>query len=180
MDEPRDIKRCRWCRSEIDARAPRCPFCAAAQSSWQWLTYPYAVALAMPLWALIVTAFMTWAFLAMPARLLDTGEPYTEHAGELRVVESRIEHGRGDGGPLVLLVGRLRNEGRQTWAYPRVNVAFLDGEGALVDARTVLPFDRQLRPGQEAAFQAVLAPDLAPQRYASNEAEVVWAADPGH
>jgi hypothetical protein len=136
--DPATPVRCRLCLSEIDARARRCPHCARWQS---WLSSAAAFVRAL----IMLAAVGTWVPIGlMMERALSGGAPSLATPADLRLVDSTMQTGHWGGEDRLVVLGRIRNQGREPLELVQVEAQFRDGAGALVDTTTEFLFWRPI------------------------------------
>jgi hypothetical protein len=159
----------------MQAGAWRCPHCAHWQSRLLWLSVTPAG------WVLSwLVVFSIWC---LPLLLLVTtvlpfmelGASSAPYRDQLHVTHSEMLVGARPDGPVVAVVGTLRNDSALKWYLVTVEVRFRDNKGRLVDVarRLLLP----IQPHDEAAFRAETAADLPLELYTAYEVRVAYARE---
>ena len=174
MAEERTTKICRICYEPMDERARRCPRCLQWQSKSAFFRCSPAVSVSiaavvlMTAWVLMVSLF---------TRALRGPTDYVLYEGQLQVSDSRMLFGESPKGPVVFVVGMIKNTSAVEWKSIEVQARLKDAEGKLIDVKTESTYSRRIMPHGEMAFKAVGPAELPKERYAAYEVSVVSAAD---
>ena len=174
MSETRKVKLCPSCYEAMDERARRCPHCL------RWQTKSALLFSSGLLWfALIVlTAGILPMLLGrMVMKRLWPAEGYPLYDGQIEVTESQMLFGESKEGPVVFVVGRLRNNSDVTWKDIDVQAVFLDESGSLVNVETAWQYGHHILPRGESAFKVRGPADLPRGRYAKHKVAVTGAED---
>jgi hypothetical protein len=180
MTEPRTLKTCQDCFTEIDARASFCPHCRLPQSRpGAWLKRHRI--LTVVLWILLFYAVIIPLALLMqylfPTPFSNTA--LRSYNGEVKVASSRMVFGQSKDGPVVSVVGLLKNESDFGWRQLELDVQYFDRKGELIDvgADTRGYYLSTILPRGEIAFKFRGLADLPADDYASYKVFVRVAAD---
>jgi len=174
MSEARKVKLCPSCYEAMDERARRCPHCLRWQTKSAllfgspWLRFLLLMLLACWFPLLVIRAALRplWPF-----------EGYALYDGQIEVIESQMLFGESKEGPVVFVVGRLRNNSDVTWKDMHVEAVFLDESGSLVNVETQWQYGRHIAPRGESAFKVRGLADLPRERYAKHKVTVTGAED---
>jgi len=169
MSGPRAEKECPFCCERIDARARRCPYCRMQQTRWAIVLHPGFLAAAFA--ALIVGVACILAGVGLPL-LRGLSGPVSAPPG-LSVAESRLTVEDGARGPVVVIVGSLRNDGKADWENASLEGTVTDRQGRLVavlDAGV-----SAIAAGQWRHFRMEAPALLPPDRYVDHAVRVVCA-----
>ncbi|KPK64622.1 MAG: hypothetical protein AMK73_04595 [Planctomycetes bacterium SM23_32] len=79
------------------------------------------------------------------------------------------------GGPIVYVVGRMKNESDVAWERVGFQATFCDAGGRLIDAATEGDFPGMVLPHAEVAFKVSGSKHLPMSRYADHKVSVVEA-----
>jgi len=176
MSNEQQRRTCSECYEPMDARARVCPHCGRIQWRRAW---PRMLAGFVPVLLLGVT-LMAWGGW-MKHRLMSSPNPegLAAYAGQIKVTESRMEFGQSSDGPVVLVVGMLRNDSDIAWGNVKLDVRFFDPQGRLIDVNVRDYYLSAIRPRGEMAFKLRGPADLPRQSYARYEVSVRSAEDAG-
>lgn len=167
---------CRWCREPLHARARVCPHCAHWQSCLTaWKYSPLAGGLILVLMLLAAGGVNCWIISRAMSHFgaLFQPAPFPE---ELHVAASEMVPGMLNGEPVMAVVGRLRNEGPNTWRFVGLEVQFSDAAGRLIDVGREHLWPMTMAPQGEAAFRLTVTPELPAERYATHQVFVRHAS----
>jgi hypothetical protein len=174
---PQDqAKICKICCMQIPAAAKKCPYC----HQWQyWLStitfHPLfgLVIVGIPFIVLIAT------FASLQQNLCFRGEPFQKYAKQVAVIESKVEFGQDkDKGPVVAVVGVLKNSSSIDWKDIRFQVEFFDPKGKLFDAGQEHEFySPRVPPGEQIAFKITFPRQFPEKEYASHKIRIISATD---
>jgi len=174
MAEERATKVCRICYEPIDARAWRCPHCLQWQSKGAILRHSQA--LSVFIFAVLFIA--GWVFaVSLLEQTLRGPTDYVVYEGQLQVSDSRMLFGESPKGPVVFVVGMIKNTCGVEWKNIEVQARLKDSEGKLIDVKTEVTYSRRVMPHGEMAFKAEGPVELPKERYAGYEVSVVSAED---
>ena len=175
MTDQAPRKTCNVCYSEIDARARTCPHCGHPQTRLAgWLARHPSFPSALPV-LFVVVVMLLFGFLVR--RLFDHGADFRPHRDQIRVISSEVFFEQGDDGPIVYVVGKLKNEGDVPWGDFRLEVQFLDSSGKLFDIARDLADDAPVLPHDEMGSKMKARRDFPEDRYASHQVFVRFARD---
>jgi hypothetical protein len=174
MREEHATKVCRICYEVIDERAKRCPHCLQWQSKSALLRYSPVVS-GLLLMALLIAAWVVMGSLLV--RAFRGSTDYVVYQGQLQVVESRMLFGESAKGPVVFVVGTIKNTSAAEWKDIHLQARFKDPEGKLIDVKAESTYSRRIMPHGEMAFKAAGPAELPKERYAAYEVGVVSAED---
>jgi len=174
MSETKKTKLCRTCYEEIDERARRCPHCLAWQTTRAFLFGSQF------LW-LPVLVLAAWFMPVLMARALVgpffRSGTYVVYDGQIEVTESRMLFGDTKDGPVVFVVGRLKNNSDIGWDDIELQAQFFDESHALVNVEAESHYGRHIMPRGESAFKVRGPADLPRERYARYAVMVTGAVD---
>ena len=170
MSDDRPTKSCSECCEPMDAAARFCPHCGHMQ--WQRNWRRLALSLAPIVFFMVI--MMVWA-----ARWEHAFRPQglATYAGQIKVAESRMEFGQSPQGPVVLVVGMLKNESDTAWRGMELQARFFDPQGKLIDVAVKDSFFSSIQPRGEVAFKLRGPADLPRENYARCEVLVHSAED---
>jgi hypothetical protein len=174
MDEI-TTKICPLCCERINLKARKCPHCQHFQNKWVLMAYHPAVAIAPMTLVLIVSFFLL-------IRAISPGEDFESHRAQIHVVQSAMQFGEHPGtqslsGPIVAVVGTVRNDSGITWKDAIIEVKFFDKDHNLIDAKQQRDYSEVVLPGQTCAFKVSMSRDFSADKYVSYEVNVVSARD---
>jgi len=174
MSETRKSKLCRMCYEEIDERARRCPHCL------RWQTRSAAILssglLGWLLGTLLVVGLVA-LFMHTILKPFRSPDECAVYAGQIQVTESHMLFGESKEGPVVLVVGRLRNNSDVEWESVHLQAEFFDESDSLVNVETEWQYGRHIMPWGESAFKVRGPADLPRERYATYSVTVTGAED---
>ena len=180
MTETRTTKTCSGCFEEIDVRAVVCPHCRSPQTRRRaWLRrHPVTTGL------LAVLAF--YAVLIPMAMLMEHATSFVSPRSDLEpfdrqvsVASSRMVFGQSKDGPVVSVIGMLKNDSDLAWKRVELEVQLYNSTGELIDVGT----DRwqryvsEIAPQGEIAFKMRLVAEFPVKDYASYKLFVRGATD---
>lgn len=174
MVGPGSGKVCGICYQEIHEKARRCPFCLHWQSKSAFVRHSPTVAFLVVLGAFFVVQTI---FASRLAAGLKGPEHYTVYRDQLKVTESRLLFGQSNEGPVVFVVGKIKNTSDVEWEYVRISAEFRDREGKLIDVVAEPLHIWGVMPHGEVAFKVRGPADLPAESYASYDVVVASAED---
>jgi len=174
MSNEQQTKTCSECCEPMNARAHVCPHCGRLQWRNAW---PRMMIGFVPVLAICVAA-MVWS--QRIAHRFESGanpQGLETYAGQIKVTDSRMEFGQSPEGPVVLVVGMMKNDSDIPWEDVAVVAQFYDPQGRRID----VSYDRQylacILPHGEMAFKLRAHADLPRESYARYEVSVPFAED---
>jgi len=175
--EERLTKTCKTCFEQIDERARKCPHCRTLQGKAQgWIVrHPFIFALLCFLPFVLLIALNK--YITPNILLRREPQPYT---GQIKVVASELAFGESKDGPVVCVIGRLRNDSNIPWSSIDLDAQFLDGNGKVVDVaqdRTYHYMLVDVLPYGECGFKIRGPRDFPKEKYASVKIDVTYAKD---
>ncbi len=180
MTETRATKTCGSCFQEIDARALVCPHCRSPQTRRKvWMRrHPVVTGLLVVLgfYALIIPMAM---FMEHATRSLSPRTDLEPFDGQVSVASSKMVFGQSKDGPVICVIGMLKNDSDLAWKRVELEVQFYDPAGELIDVgtNTRQRYISEILPHGEIAFKVRLVPDVPVEDYASYKLCVRSAAD---
>ena len=175
MPHQGESKTCKMCCEEIAAAAKKCPYC----HHWQ---YRLSLIVFHPLFALVpflVFMVLLISFYEMTLKgIFGKGEPFQKYADQITITESKMEFGQDQCGPVVAVVGKLKNSSPVDWKDVRIQVEFFDSKGKLMDAAQQNEYSSPRLPAdQEIAFKVSFTRQFPEKEYASHKVCVISATD---
>ncbi len=174
MSEEHAMKTCPMCCMEIPSKAKKCPYCRHWQHRlWTVMNHPGIV---------VLFCFLPLAA-AYAAMLMVLGQPFREwerfsaYSDQITITESKLEFGEGQCGPVVAIVGKLKNLSPVDWKDVRFHVDFYNPKGDFFDTGQQEAFTYRLLAGQETGFKVSLRREFPEKEYASYKARVISALD---
>jgi hypothetical protein len=161
-------KPCRLCREPVHPRALACPHCGAWQRRYLIRRIVPAALVGILLFALFIWYMESW-------QREISREDRVPYDGRIRVTESHLFFGSGPEGPIVYVVGRMKNESDVAWEKVGLQAVFFNAEGRPIDAATDVDFPGTVLPRAEVAFKVSGRRYLPIGRYADHEVNVVEA-----
>lgn len=140
-------KSCKWCFSEIDARAVKCPECRTGQIILRFKDIAIPVVAVAAVVALVAGIISSGV---LGNRSVRPNGP--NHAANIEVVSSRLFFMPHEDSHKVLAVGLMKNVGETPIERTIVELRITDGDGSLIDAMTQLVHN-DLPPGEEVSFK---------------------------
>jgi hypothetical protein len=160
---------------DIPAKAKKCPFCHHWQH-WLSLTVVHPafgfVFFAIPLmiFYILITVWFHNQF--------SKGEPFQKYAGQITVVESKIEFGQDHNGPVVAVVGKIKNTSPVDWKEVRIHAEFFNAKDALIDVDQQSEYQSPSLPaGQEIGFKVYFPRQFPEKEYVRHKIRVISAKD---
>jgi hypothetical protein len=180
MTDSRTPKTCLTCFSEIDSRALVCPRCRYPQTPCRAWMKRHFLLTALFAFLLICAAFISFGFVmefVFPSPI--TRQNLTPFNGQITVASSRMTFGQSLAGPVVCVVGILKNDSDVAWKGLGLEAQFYDPAGKLLDVHTdaMERYVSQLPPRGECAFMIRLQADHPDEDYASYKLFVRSAVD---
>lgn len=126
MSDDHPSKACSECFEPMDARARCCPHCGRGQ--WR-RTWPRFAVGFVPILVLMVIWMVIWMVWVGRMERVFSPQPLPAYAGQIKVAESRLEFGQSPEGPVVLVVGMLKNESDTAWQQIEMQAQVLRPEG---------------------------------------------------
>jgi hypothetical protein len=173
MSDEHRTRICSHCYEPMDAHARFCPHCGLVQWRNAWLR---AAAVAVPMLLVCVVA-MVWCTRLQRRLEAATHPGQPAYTGQIKVTESRMEFGQSPDGPVVLVVGMMKNESDIAWNELNLDVAFYDQRGKLIDVDAKDFSVATIQPHGELAFKLRGPSDLPRETYARYEVTVRSAED---
>jgi hypothetical protein len=167
-----DKKTCRYCITEIDARARVCPNCRQWLSGKVWrIGLPIGVLLAM-------FAAVAWVECTLGKKLGTPGEEFAKHVDDFRLSDCELKFGQeacqGGQREVVAVVGTLQNDGDLPWEDITLAAAFFDKAGGIVDA--MQHYERlPIAPHGTMPFKISGTRQFPKEQYASYKVQVAMA-----
>ncbi len=178
MKEQGQTKTCRICYEEIDRRAKACRYCSSPQAGLaSWLVRHSSIISSIPLLVIIATVIMMGILLPRFGR----GEDFAPYRQQVRVVSSAMHFEETEDGPVVWVVGKIRNDSEIDWREIQFEVQFMNEAGELIDVeRRVQSFhESRVLPRSEAGFKIKAAREFSKEKYASQKVFIRYAKDAG-
>jgi hypothetical protein len=165
-----ESKTCKTCGMEIPAKAKKCPFCRL----WQrWFFHP-----AVLISVVAIPIFAGYGMLMDHLSTFTKGEPFQVYADQIVVVESKLEFGRDQDGPIVAVVGRFRNDSSVDWKDVRLQAEFFNAQDALIDVNQEIEYRCPSLPaGQEIGFKVSFSRQFPEKEYVRHSVRVLSAKD---
>jgi len=173
-----DAKTCKTCCMEIPAGAKKCPYC----HHWQ---HPPATFMSHPLFVMslfllffVVPFFVFSALTAASFRhTFGSGEPFRNYAGQITVAETKPAFGHDQFGPVVVVIGKMKNSSPVEWKDVRFQVDFFNHKGELMDTGQQETYAWRVPEGEEAAFKVSFTRQFPEKEYVSHKVRVISATD---
>jgi len=166
---------CRTCCKEIAFEAKKCPFCQHWQGRFSALMHHPLFSM---LFIVVPMGVLYALSLVVQHDIFLKGEPFHDHAGQVTVVESKIEFGEDQHGPIVAVVGRIKNSSPVDWKESHLQVVFFNSKGELIDAGQENEYRSPFLPTeQEVAFKVSFPRQFPESEYASHKVGVISAKD---
>ncbi|MDY7011505.1 MAG: hypothetical protein SVV80_12255 [Planctomycetota bacterium] len=180
--EQRKTKTCAMCFEEIDERARKCPHCRSLQAGISaWLSRnPAAILLIVLIGVLFLFGGRGLWGSFLNSQLVPTGQnDLRTFKGEVKVVSSKMVFGKSEEGPVVCVIGQIKNESEIAWKDLQIVAQFFDQSGELIDV-AIGPeyyFASEILPHGEGAFKVRVIADFPKETYASYKINVRSATD---
>ena len=158
--EPRPTTTCKLCFESIDARASVCRYCGHLQRGLiPWMSrHHLVISLCMGLFFAAMISFLGWT----SWHLFDRGASFESYRGRLTVTSSKMTLVDGSYGPVVAVVGTVRNDTPLAWKDLQFEVRFMNDSDELIDVGREVAFhdDPGLPAGAEDPFRIVVRRDF--------------------
>jgi hypothetical protein len=126
----------------------------------------------------VVAILMLAGYGMLMDHLFTRGEPFQAYADQIVVVESKLEFGRDQDGPIVAVVGTLRNESAVDWKDVRLQAEFFNAQDALFDVNQENECRCPSLPaGQKIAFKVSFPRQFPEKEYVRHSVRVLSAKD---
>ena len=173
MTQEPETKTCGMCGMGIPAAARKCPYCL----HWQrWLSWqnPAILVLSFLVPLLVLYGIMMQSVLG---RMVREWEPFQKHSQEIIIVEDKMAFGEDQCGPMVIIVGRVKNATQVDWKDVRFQVEFLNPKGQFFDTGQQQAFTYRLPAGQVTPFKISFRRQFPEEQYASHKVTIISAVD---
>src|SRR5687768_18087532 len=168
---PTSEKTCPMCQMDIPAKAKKCPHCQHFQSRAAMFFYSPAFPIAIAL-IVFVTLLAT-----VEAALFDRGEEFQNFAGQVKVTDSKIVFGDRKEGPVVAVLGTMKNDSEIPWNEVRFQVDFKDAEGKVIDTAQKHEYSFYIPAKESLAVKLSFRREFPETNYATHSVRVVSAKD---
>jgi hypothetical protein len=159
------------CQMDILEKAKKCPHCQHFQSRAAMFFYSPAFPVAIALIVFVVLIAI------LQATLLDRGEQFQQFAGQVTVTDSKIEFGERKDGPIVAVIGTMRNDSEIPWQEVRFQVDFKDAAGKVVDTGQKHEYSFYIPAKESLPIKLSFRREFPETVYASQSVRVVSAKD---
>lgn len=160
MDDLDGMAACRYCKGALESGARKCPQCLGWQGRLPDLQSPKGVFVFMGTMCL---------FMAPMVVAIDALErPAGPEIGDIVVADAEL-HRHPQDGPVIAVIGKLRNEGSRSGSRPHFEVRVHDPGGELIDAFAAEVPSLVIPPEHEVAFRVRAEAHHDPARYGSFE-----------
>lgn len=181
--EQRKTKTCAMCFEEIDERARKCSHCRGPQVGiYAWLSRnPAAILLIVLIGTLLLFGGMElWGSFLKSRLLITNPDDLRTFRGEVKVVSSKMVFGKSKEGPVVCVIGQIKNESEIAWKDLQIEAQFFGQSGELIDVavgKLQYWFASGILPHGEGAFKVRAVADFPKETYVSYKIHVRNATD---
>ncbi|MDY7011504.1 MAG: hypothetical protein SVV80_12250 [Planctomycetota bacterium] len=107
------------------------------------------------------------------------GKDFAPYCQQVRIVSSAMHFEETEDGPVVWVVGKIRNDSEIEWREIQFEVQFMNEAGELIDVeRRVQSFhEPRVLPGSESGFKVKANRDFSRDNYASQKVFIRYAKD---
>jgi len=109
--------------------------------------------------------------------MLDRGQSYEKYKDQIVVTNSRIVFGERKSGPVVDVIGTIKNLSSVPWTEPYFHVDFFDSTGRHTDAGAIENFEYYLPANETASFKLSFTRDFPETNYVKAVVRVFGAKD---
>jgi len=178
MPHQGESKTCKMCRMGIPAEAKKCPYCLHWQYRLTMIMFHPAFGVVfglIPIMAIFIV------FMVSLNTIFSKGEPFQNYAGQIAIVESKMEFGQEQSGPIVAVVGKIKNASSVDWKDLCIQVEFFDDKNSLIDADQQSEYrSPKLPAGQEIGFKISFPRPFPEKKYVRYNVRVISAKDEQH
>jgi hypothetical protein len=106
------------------------------------------------------------------------GRGLPPYSGQIKILTSKMLFGESGEGPLVCVIGTMRNDSDVTWKDVKLDVEFLDKEGNVIDVAQgpKVYFTNEVLPRSEGAFKVRAVREFPKEKYVSHRVHVRYAS----
>jgi hypothetical protein len=159
---------------EIPNQAKKCPYCHHWQYRWSTIVFN-------PLFGIVfLVVFIILPMSYLQSKIYETfnsREQFRGFTNQISIVDTKMEFGEDQSGPVVIIIGKMKNDSPVDWKDVRLHVDFYNGIGELIDTGQQESYNWRLPAGDETSFKMSLQRQLPEKEYSTYKVRVISAVD---
>jgi RNA polymerase subunit RPABC4/transcription elongation factor Spt4 len=172
MSEQTAMKTCRMCAMEIPAKAKKCPYCHHWQN-WYRIFAPNKSLMA----GLIIVILVLICFQIVMNKMFDRGRGFAPYRSQISLLDTEMVFGDGQCGPIIAIMGRIKNDSDVVWRDVQYEVEFHDAAGKMVDTVQGGQYSSVVQAHQIHPFKFSSEREFPKESYVSFQIRVLTARD---
>ena len=155
---------------QIPKAARKCPYCHHFQNRLSMLVY-------CPAFPVLFAGIPLVVMLIFLAKMFDQGEDYQSYKDQIEITESEIVFGETECGPMVAVMGTIKNTSPVPWKKIQFHADFFDAEGKRSDVGQKEEYSFYLPPNATSSFKVSFHREFSEINYVKHNVRVLAAKD---